>query len=349
MGTPHTAEHCVACEPGKPRPWWRDQALWALALVGVVLLSGRWWPAVAHALWGYLAKAGWAVLLGLVLGGIIEHFVPKEYISLWLTGRHRRTILASAGLGFLASSCSHGCLALSMELYRKGASVPAVITFLLASPWASMSLTLLIISLMGWNGVWIVLMALLVAATTGFVFQRLEQKGLVGSNPHTVPVQAGFSIRKDLGRRFSQRRWDLPTLRADVRGVARGTWELAQMVLLWVAVGFTVSAVLGAVIPQGWWSRFLGPTPLGLLATLGVATLFEVCSEGTAPLAVELYRRTGALGNAFGFLMGGVVTDFTELSMLWGNLGPRAVGWLLLVTLPQVFILGMIMNLLGAR
>ncbi len=349
MSEEHRPEECHTCKPRPARPWWKDRVLWALALLGSVLAAGTIWPAPAAALWGYLARAGWAVLLGLVLGGIVEHFVPKEYISLWLTGRHRRTILASAGLGFLASSCSHGCLALSIELYRKGASVPAVITFLLASPWASMSLTLLIISLMGWNGVWIVLMALLVAATTGFVFQRLEQKGLVGSNPHTVPVQAGFSIRKDLGRRFRQRRWDLPALRADIRGVAGGTWELAQMVIFWVAVGFSLSAFFGAAVPQGWWSRFLGPTPLGLAATLGLATVFEVCSEGTAPLAVELYRKTGALGNAFGFLMGGVVTDFTELSVVWANLGRKVVGWLLLATLPQVFILGMIMNLLGAR
>ncbi|MEK7330417.1 MAG: permease, partial [Candidatus Eisenbacteria bacterium] len=46
-------------------------------------------------------------------------------------------------VGFLASTCSHGCLALTIELYRKGASTPAVVSFLLASPWASMSLTLL--------------------------------------------------------------------------------------------------------------------------------------------------------------------------------------------------------------
>jgi len=33
--------------------------------------------------------------------------------------------------------------------------------------------------------------------------------------------------------------------------------------------------------------------------TLIVATIMEVCSEGTAPLAFELYRQTGAFGNAF--------------------------------------------------
>ena len=118
------------------------------------------------------------------------------------------------------------------------------------------------------------------------------------------------------------------------------------MVLLWVAVGFTLSALFGTLIPQDWWHRFLGPSILGLLVTLIFAAVIEVCSEGTAPLGVELYKQTGALGNAFGFLMGGVVTDFTELSVLWANLGRRTVFWLLAVTLPQIFLLGMLMNLL---
>ncbi len=350
MSKKHTAEHCAACEPGKPLSWWKDQVWWGLALMAVVLALGRVWPAaapVSAALWGYLEKAGWALLLGLFLGGAVERYIPKEYITLWLTGRHRRTILASAGLGFLASSCSHGCLALSMELYKKGASVPAVITFLLASPWASMSLTLLIVSLMGWKGLLIVLLALIVAAVTGFVFQQLERKGMVHGNPHTVPVRKGFSIWVDLGERFRRKRWTSHALTEDLRAILKGSWELGRMVLFWVALGFTLSAVFGAAVPQHWWGRWLGPSALGLLATMGIAAAFEVCSEGTAPLAVELYRRTGALGNAFGFLMGGVVTDFTELSVLWANLGPKAVGWLLLVTLPQIFLLGMVMNLLA--
>jgi uncharacterized membrane protein YraQ (UPF0718 family) len=320
-----------------------------LGLLAGVLALGGFWPAaspVSHALWGYLKKAGWALLLGLFLGGVVERYIPKEYITLWLAGRHRRTILASAGLGFLASSCSHGCLALSMELYKKGASVPAVITFLLASPWASLSLTLLILSLMGWEGLVIVLLALVVAAVTGFVFQQLEQKGWVDRNPHTVQVKEGFSIGEHLRERFRRKRWSARVLAEDLRAILRGGWALGRMVVFWVALGFTLSAVFGVLLPGHWWGRYLGPSALGLLATLGIATVIEVCSEGTAPLAVELYRRTGALGNAFGFLMGGVVTDFTELSVLWGNLGPKVVGWLLLVTLPQVFLLGMVMNLL---
>ncbi len=221
--------HCHAGEPSRRR-WWQDQALWGVLLVIFTLGLGQVWaPArpVARVLWGYLSMAGWAVLLGLFLGGLIEQYVPKEYITRWLTGKHHGTILASAGLGFLASSCSHGCLALTMELYKKGASVPAVLTFLLASPWASLSLTLLIVSLMGWKGLLIVAMALVVAIITGIIFQQLERRGLVRSNPHTVQVAAGFSIRHDMKNRLRNRPWTLLTILSDLKGILKGSWELA--------------------------------------------------------------------------------------------------------------------------
>jgi hypothetical protein len=44
--------------------------------------------------------------------------------------------------------------------------------------------------------------------------------------------------------------------------------------------------------------------------------------------------------------MAGVVTDYTEIGLLWHNLGKKTAIWLPLVTVPQVIILGFLANLL---
>ena len=88
----------------------------------------------------------------------------------------------------------------------------------------------------------------------------------------------------------------------------------------------------------------MGPTVPGLLVTLGLATVMEVCSEGTSPLAFEIYKQTGAFGNAFVFLMAGVVTDFTEIGLLWSNVGKKTAVWLPIVTVPQVVLFGFLAN-----
>jgi uncharacterized membrane protein YraQ (UPF0718 family) len=238
-------------------------------------------------------------------------------------------------------------LALTIELYRKGASIPAVVSFLLASPWASMSLTLLLLGLFGAKALVIIVGALAISWVTGVIFQQLDRRGWIESNPHTQGIRMDVPIWVDLSARIRAYPWTLPQLLADARGVWRGMIPLGRMVVGWVQLGLLLSAVLGTLVPHEMFLRFLGPTAAGLLATLLAAAVIEVCSEGTAPLAFELYRHTGAFGNAFAFLMGGVVTDVTELGAIWTNVGRRTTLWLVGVTLPLVFGLGWVLNALG--
>ena len=324
-------------------PW-----LW-VPLTAIALSTAEWWwPGLAKAsaiYRGYLSTILGPLLLGLLIGGMIDHWVPREYIAKLLAGSRKRVIARATLLGFLASSCSHGCLALTIELYRKGASIPAVISFLLASPWASMSLTLILLSLFGLKGVAITTGALIVAFVTGVLFQRLSLRGLIDTNPHTVALHQEFSIWEDASRRIREYPWTLRQFALDARGIWAGMIPLGRMVLGWVQLGLVLSSVIGALVPHAWFTRFLGPSLGGLLLSLVFAAVMEVCSEGTAPVAFELYRHTGALGNAFAFLMGGVVTDYTELAAVWANIGRRTVAWMLLVTLPLVAVLGFLMNL----
>jgi uncharacterized membrane protein YraQ (UPF0718 family) len=72
--------------------------------------------------------------------------------------------------------------------------------------------------------------------------------------------------------------------------------------------------------------------------------VLEVCSEGTSPIAFEIFNQTGALGNAFIFLMAGVATDYTEIGLLWSNIGKRTAIWLPIITVPQILLLGFVLT-----
>lgn len=323
-------------------PW-----VWVPATAAATLAAGTVWaPAapVAAVYAAYLRTILLPFLAGVLLGGVIDRFVPREYIVQYLTGSKKRVIARATVLGFLASTCSHGCLALAIELYRKGASTPAALAFLLASPWASMALTFLLLSLFGPIGLLFIAGALAIAFTTGLLLQRLERAGKLAPNPHSMALNAQFRLWEDFQARWRAYRWSAAQLAADAWGVMRGSAALGRMVLGWVQLGLLLSALLGGLAPHETVMRWFGPTPLGLLATLLTASVIEVCSEGSAPLAYALYRHTGALGNAFAFLMAGVITDYTELAAVWKNMGRRAVGWLLVVALPMVVLAGLLLN-----
>lgn len=284
------------------------------------------------------------VIIGFLLGGLIDHFVAEEYISKHLAVPKKRTILYSVGLGFLMSACCHGVLAISMEVHKKGASGPAVVSFLLASPWANLPITILLFGFFGWKALLIVGGALLIALNTGLILQGLEHFGKIEKNLNSVTVDQDFSILKDVTEKFRNYRWTREAVGADIRGVWTGIRNLIDMILIWILIGMVLAGLISAFVPPHIFHQYLGPTLLGLFVTLGMATVIEVCSQGTAPLAFEIYRQTGAFGNAFAFLMAGVVTNFTQIALVWKNIGRRTALWMFAVTLPQVMLLGWIFN-----
>ena len=338
----------AVCYPAVKKPIFQNKLFLVFGICALLILGSFFIPLLKpfrEAFLGYLKAIWWAVLLGLFLGGIIDYYIPREYISKILSRKSPTTIFNAVFLGFLMSVCSHGILALSIQLHKKGASNPAVVSFLLASPWANLTITIMLFSFFGLKALFIIFAAIVIAVNTGFIYMFLEKKGLIEKNRNTVALKEDFSILSDIRKRVRNYKFGMRNLRADTLGVIRGTGALAEMVLWWIILGMLFASLAGAYIPVHFFHRFMGPTLLGIAVTLALATVIEVCSEGSSPLAFEIYRQTGALGNSFVFLMAGVVTDYTEIGLLWTNVGRRTAVFLPLITVPQVIILGYLANI----
>ena len=350
MSTPETHAHeaAVCCKAyDQKTDWYRSPFSWALSAgLFLTLASLVWQPLAGYraALTEYLQMLLLPISAGFILGGIVERFIPGTYVSKHLAQRGPNAIFSAVGLGFLMSSCCHGLSALAMELHRKGASGAAIVSFLLASPWSSLPVTLMLIGLFGAKAFLIIFTALFVALTTGIIFQGLDRAGWIEKNRHTVSVETGFSIRRDIARRARAYRFSFGRFAADLKAIAHGTLQLAKMVAGWVFLGLVLASLSHAFVPPHWFQRFLGPSIAGLIGTLLFATVLEVCSEGTSPMAFEIYKQTGAFGNSLVFLMGGVVTDYTEIGLIWQNLGRRTALWMLAAALPQVLLFGWLFN-----
>lgn len=292
----------------------------------------------------YLKVIWVSIIAGLILGGVIDRFVPKEYILKFLARKDKKSIVYACGLGLLMSGCSHGILAISMELYKKGASVPAIITFLLASPWANMTVTILLIGLFSIKALYIIFSSVIIAIITGFIYQFLDSKNLIERNKYTTEINEDFSIRENLSLQFKNYSFSFHNILNDMKQVFLASWELAKMVLWWILLGMFLASVISAYVPHDFFMKYLGPTLLGLFITLAFAAAIEICSEGSAPLSFEIFKQTGAFGNAFVFLNAGVATDYTEIGLIWSNIGKRAAIWLPIIAVPQVLLLGYLFN-----
>ncbi len=337
------------CQPAGRKPFFRNRLFVITAIALLLLAFSGFTPILkpfGKIFFAYLKNIWWAIGLGLFMGGVIDYFIPREYISKILAQKRPSTIFNAVLLGFLMSVCSHGILALSIQLHKKGASNPAVVSFLLASPWANFTITIILISLFGLKGFFIIAVAIIVAVNTGFIFMFLEKKNLIEKNKNIVEISEQFSILKDLRVRLKNYRLEFNSVVKQFSSIIRGAAALADMVVWWIILGMLVASFAGAYIPVHFFHKFMGPTLFGLVVTLALATVIEVCSEGSSPLAFEIYRHSGALGNSFAFLMGGVATDYTEIGLLWTNVGRRVALWLPAVTIPQIVAIGYLANII---
>lgn len=337
-------EFCPECIKSQKKPWYKERLYQMLILTGMLIVLAYILPPFApwlHVFVDYLKLIWWAILLGIFIGGAIDYLIPREYIEKYL-GRHKkRTILYSVGFGFLMSACSHGILAIAIELYKKGANTSSVIAFLLASPWANFPLTILFFGLFGAKAIFIIISAIIIAIITGLIYQVLERKGMVESHVRDKEVNTKFSITKDIKKRWKKYKFNF---KRDIGGIASGSWSLTKMVMWWLILGMILASAAGAFIPEGFFMKYMGATALGMLAVLIAATIIEVCSEGSAPMAFEIFKQTGAFGNAFIFLQAGVATDYTEIGLIWSNIGKKAAIWLPIITVPQILLLGYLFN-----
>ncbi len=325
----HSGDHC---EPSVKV----DSRLKVVGIVFGLFLLMSFLPGLEKLnenLFSYLKVMWWAVLLGLLIGGLIDYFFPEELIFKYLGRKKKRSLFYALGLGFLMSTCSHGILAISMQLHKKGASIASVITFLLASPWANLPVTILLFGFFGIKALWFIGVAMITALITGYIFMYLEKWGVIEKSKAVVEVEGRVRLNKFKGKESLKAIW-------------RSTVHLSNMVLWWVLIGFILAAVLGAYVPHDVFMKYFGPTVGGMFMTLLLATVIEVCSEGSAPIAFEIFKQVGKLGNPFVFLMAGVVTDYTEIGLIWSNIGRKTAIWLPIVTVPQVMAWGFLFNYL---
>jgi uncharacterized protein len=122
----------------------------------------------------------------------------------------------------------------------------------------------------------------------------------------------------------------------------------SRMLVRWLLLGVLMAAAIRTFVPIDSFQTYFGATLAGLGMTLIVATVLEICSEGSTPIAADLVTRAQAPGNGFAFLMTGVSTDYTEIMSLKETTGSWKIALFLpLVTVPQVVLLSWIMNLIG--
>jgi len=240
-------------------------------------------------------EVAWALVLGFLLSGIVQAWVPRSRMQRALGGRDARALGLATALGAASSSCSYAAVAIAKSMFQKGASFAAAMAFQFASTNLVFELGIVTWIFLGWQFtlaelvgglVLIVLMWVLVRA---FVSPRLEEQARSQAvaadtgHQHVSAGREGIGLRRRLASLDS---W------ADVAHNFRGDWKM-----LWreIVAGFVIAGFVSLLPIKVFNALFVtdAPGPLRLLENVVVgplvAVLSFVCSVGNIPLAAVLF------------------------------------------------------------
>lgn len=306
-----------------------------------------WLQHLSHGVFELLNAMWWGVVIGLVFVGLLNYIPQSVVVGLLGPGGTIKGILRATAAGVLLDLCSHGILMVGMKLYQKGASLGQVMAFLVASPWNSFSLTIVMAALMGlrWTLLFIGL-SMLIAMFTGWFFDRLVLQEKLNENPDAVyALDNNKPLLLEIKLLWHSISWTPNAIWLVLKGGVDGS----KMVIRWLLFGVLLASVVRAFVSIDVFQEWFGPSLLGLLFTLVAATVIEVCSEGSTPIAADLMNRAGAPGNSFLFLMAGVSTDYTEIMVIRDTMKSwKTALFLPLITLPQIIMVSLMINYLGA-
>ncbi len=352
--TKQQSSHVPSCHEPKHR---FDYLLWGSLLATVALYTHfgwfresaqviSWYEVLASSVFEIINTIWWGILIGILMVSLLSK-IPREFVvSILGTHRGLKGLVRATAAGVLLDLCSHGILMVGAKLYERGASVGQVMAFLIASPWNSFSLTLILIALIGiWWTLAFIALSMLIAIVVGMLFNKLVDRGTLPANPQRLDLPADFKFWKSAKEGLSNAQitpgFCLATL---VDGIKE-----SRMVIRWILFGVLLAGLVRAFISPDQFGTYFGPTVAGLGLTVLVATIIEVCSEGSAPIAADLLNRANAPGNSFAFLMTGVSTDYTEIMVLKDYTRSWKIAFFLpLLTVPQVLLIAWMMNVVGA-
>ncbi len=302
----------------------------------------HWLSIISHSVHELINTMWWSIILAIFFVGVLSKIPQYFIVSILGQGGTFKGLWRATLAGVLLDLCSHGILMVGMELRKKGASLGQVMAFLIASPWNSISLTIIMFSLIGLN--WtlaFIALSMILAISSGWLFDRFEKAGILPNSQVNTDLPENFHFWSSAKYELSAVNWD----KALAKEIFKGGLNGSRMVIRWLLFGVLLASAIRGFVSLDDFQTYFGPSLNGLGATLIAATIIEVCSEGSTPIAADLLTRANAPGNSFAFLMTGVATDYTEVMVIKDTMKSWKVALFLpLITVPQVVVVAIILN-----
>ncbi|MBK5927158.1 permease [Rhodobaculum claviforme] len=257
--------------------------------------------------------------IGYVKAAGVETLVGRAF-----QGREVPMILLAATVGSLSPFCSCQVIPFIAALLAVGAPLSAVMAFWLASPLMDPAMFVLTGGVLGLDFAIAKTLAAVAIGIMGGFTVRAFAGGAVFADPlkqDLAPRTCCGKVKNPFQGQPEYRFWREPAR----RGVfARTVWENAFFLGKWLALAYTIEALMVTYVPAEVIARFMGGTglmPILTGAVLGAPAYLN--GYAAVPLMAALIEQGMAQGAAMSFVVAGGMSSIPAAIAVWALVKPR--------------------------
>ncbi len=273
------------------------------------------------------------LLFGFIIAGILHVLFPESIIRRHLGRDSFGSVLKSTLFGIPIPLCSCGVVPVAASLRNSGASKGATISFLISTPQVGADSFMITYSLLGWIfGLFRIVASLITAMAAGIMVNILSRN----DSPQSKESSPDMNSEEGLAGRIKS---ILQYVEYDLLG------SIANALI----VGIIAAGIISALIPEGFFNKYLGSDFLSMILMLLIGIPLYVCAAASTPIAASLIMKGISPGAALVFLLTGPATNAITIATTARVLGKKStVVYLAAIALVSL-ALGYFLNVLTAQ
>jgi len=275
------------------------------------------------------------MLLGTLVGGFIEVFIPQEKITRWLPDGSWWAVFLGAGIGLIFPVCECAIVPVVRRLLQKGVPLGAAVAFLLGGPIVNplVAASTAVAYFADWS---IVIRRLffgyVVAVAVGLIVNLIFSKtAAVRREVFSEGTHPALAVVSEHGRPATAGE----KIGLAVNHAAQDFFDIGRFLI----IGAFVAAVLQTLIPRQLFSSALGTPSLSILGMMIMAVLLNLCSEADAFVAASFRSSLVPLSAQLAFMVLGPMLDIKLIAMYHKIFRRRAIAALAVLTFTAVFLI----------
>lgn len=275
------------------------------------------------------------MLMGTLLGGLVEVFLSRERLVSILPGRPARAIVLAAFMGIFFPVCECAIVPVVRKFIQKGMPLGSAVTFLLAGPIVNplvFSSTLVAYGYSWETALMRTFIGAAVAVGIGFLIHSVisEKDALLPESPgcgHCGAPDCGHDHGDLTGQPFSKK------LMAALSHGAVDFYDIGRFLV----IGAFIAAALQTFIPRQAFFSMASGSVAAIVLMMALAVILNLCSEADAFIAASLAPVGIPFTAQMAFMVLGPMLDLKLILMYMSVFTRRMILILSLSTLIFVF------------